>query len=365
VGEDLRPIRAYIRITDGVITRIYESKPVHIDIYFEDSVIVPGFINMHTHIADSIAKEKAYGLSVEEAVAPPDGLKHRILREASKDEIIDGIRTAIREMLGCGITTFVDFREGGSSGVEVLREAIAGTGINAIILGRPDGATIGEILAVSDGIGLSSINHYDDQYLRRVNKYAKKYNKIVAYHASETPRQRQKSIERHGTSDIVRGVRLLDPDFIVHITYADEGDLRFLSTRKSFVVLCPRANGYFGHIPPIASVLKYGIEFGIGTDNIMINSPNIFREFDYIIRIARTQGITIPLKMLLKSVTTTPAKRLSLKTGCIAEGYKADLIIFDLSKPNVSYIDDPITAIVARGSTQNIKQVYLSGREVE
>ena len=47
--------------------------------------ILPTFINIHTHIGDSflINKKKKFPKDVKKLVAPPNGLKHKLLREAA------------------------------------------------------------------------------------------------------------------------------------------------------------------------------------------------------------------------------------------------------------------------------------------
>jgi len=354
--------KLFLKMENGIITRIYENTPKIYDEYYDESVIVPGFINAHTHIGDAVGREKAYGKSLKETVAPPNCLKYEILKNTPREILIEGMRTAIREMLSNGITTFVDFREGAVNGIYLLKQAIKGININAIILGRQNGSGVEEVLKIADGLGFSSLNHFSDEELANIKKMAKRMEKIIAYHASETPETRKKSIKKYKKSDILRGIELLDPDMIIHITYADMNDLKAVAKNNILAVLCPRSNGYFGYgPPPIKKIIELGIRFSIGTDNIMTNSPNIFREFDYLIRIARIQGIVIPPKKLLESVTSTPSRHLKINTGIIRTGYRADMFVFDLTKPNVAFIEDPIMAIVLRGTEKNIRKVYCNG----
>ena len=53
-------------------------------------LIVPNLINSHTHIGDSFIKNKNVFLpnDIKKLVAPPDGIKHCMLNNASKEEII-------------------------------------------------------------------------------------------------------------------------------------------------------------------------------------------------------------------------------------------------------------------------------------
>jgi len=101
-----------------------------------DMLLVPAFINAHTHIGDVVAKEAGLGLPSWDVVMPPDGVKVRVLREADDDVLVAAVRDAVSVMLRSGTTTFADFREGGAHGAELLRRATAGTGVRALAFGR-------------------------------------------------------------------------------------------------------------------------------------------------------------------------------------------------------------------------------------
>jgi len=71
------------------------KKPMH------KGLIVPTFVNAHTHIGDSFIRKRNLKLprNVEDLVAPPDGLKHRLLKETSDQEIVDGMRESMIPMI--------------------------------------------------------------------------------------------------------------------------------------------------------------------------------------------------------------------------------------------------------------------------
>ena len=86
----------------------------------ENLLLVPGFINGHTHIGDSIAKDLSLNSDVDSKIHPMIGLKQKILRETPDKELIRFMRKSAQTMLKKGITTFVDFREGGIHGINLL-----------------------------------------------------------------------------------------------------------------------------------------------------------------------------------------------------------------------------------------------------
>ena len=77
----------HVGIEDGVIAELGRGK---IGSPFAKGLIVPTLVNAHTHIADYIVPVDP-GMSLEELVAPPDGLKHRVLASASSEQVMRGM----------------------------------------------------------------------------------------------------------------------------------------------------------------------------------------------------------------------------------------------------------------------------------
>ncbi|MGQ4891380.1 MAG: amidohydrolase family protein [Candidatus Njordarchaeia archaeon] len=369
VGTNLKvEHKVYLAVSDnGYIVKYSKEKPKNsIEEEYDDAVIVPGFVNLHTHIGDSFAKEAAYGMDVKSAVGYPNGIKHKLLSIVDFDKFSKGVKNAIKEMLASGITAFVDFRENGVKGTNRLKKALEGEKIRAFILGRTrDPNEWEKILDIADGVGLPSLNGYSDEEIKQISKMAYNKRKYFTFHASETVEQRKKSVKKFGLSDLMRGLLLSHPNFIVHATNVDLSEIEKIASNNIPVILCPRANAYLGSgIPPILEFVKNRINLGLGTDNVMINAPDMFREFDFIVRITRLQGAVISPKEVLKMVTKNAAKILNLPIGLLDEGFHADFFVFDLNKPNVSFVENIVKAIVLRGKSENVIATYIGGEKI-
>jgi cytosine/adenosine deaminase-related metal-dependent hydrolase len=367
IGDDLE-FKANIDLeidNEGRIASISSEKPgefIDLSEYESTILMIPGLINSHVHVGDSFAKEAGYNKDLIDVVAPPNGIKHLILDKAPRDVKIRGIKKAVIEMLSSGITTFMDFRENGIEGLKLIKEALKGSLMNYLALGRfKNGKDIDTVYELADGIGLASYKHISKASKEQLKSKKTKNHKIIACHCAE--KARNDALIKELFND-----KLID--VIVHGTQFNKSDLEQLKKNRMSLILCPRSNGYFGvGFPPIIEVLKQKISISLGTDNMMANNPDLFEEMRYLHGISRVLGKSVDLnaRELLKMVTINAAKNYGMDEdiGSITKGKKANFFTIDLSEPNYySHQIDPnniYPIIVQRTRTENIKQTYIKG----
>ncbi|MFW9826327.1 MAG: amidohydrolase family protein [Candidatus Thorarchaeota archaeon] len=331
-------------------------------------LMIPGFINSHVHIGDSFAKEIGFNKDLKEIVAPPFGLKHKLLRNTPEDIIINGIRKSALEMLSNGITLFIDFREGGINGVNLLRKALINSSINYLALGRfMDESEIESLFKIADGVGFSSYKQITSINKKFVLLTKEKYNKIIACHCAEN--NRNKILIKNIFDDNI-------VDVIIHGTKFTLSDLEELLENDLSLVLCPRSNGYFGTgFPPINEILKLNIPISLGSDNLMVNNTDLFEEMRFFYRISRVlckynKELQVNSKELLKMVTINAARNFNLdsKFGSISKGKIANLFLIDLRCSNLYTASlDPnniYNIVTQRVRSDNIKKTYIKGETV-
>ena len=342
-------------------------------------LLIPGFINAHTHIGDSIAKDLSLNSTVDSKIHPMIGIKQKILRETPDKELIRFMRKSAQTMLKKGITTFVDFREGGIHGINLLKKALKTVPINPVILGRleyyhtqkqikqntsmPDflKSNLESLIENCDGVGISGPNENSDNNLQEFSKI----KKIVGIHAAETLSSYAISKKSYKKTEPKRAL-LAEPTFLVHMTNASKNDLLSATKKTRGIIICPRANASLAEgIPDIELMLKMKCNIGIGTDNVMINSPDMFREMDYVWKV--TMGIKkkrIDPKQILKMATVNSGKILNKKIGCIKENYFADCIFIDKKSIDLEPMNNVYASIVHRASQESIRAVMSRGKIV-
>ena len=269
-------VDGYVCVENGKIIAI-EDGDCPYDVLAK-GLIVPPFVNSHTHCADGGLKVPP-SMSLEDLVAPPDGLKHRYLRTSTDAFLTDTIKNFAIASNSNGSGTFIDFREGGVHGCNLLRNASP----ESTILGRPvsekyDPEEIDDILDIADGIGISSISDMDFGYIEKIADRVREAGKIFAIHASERTRE---------DIDLILS---LDPTFIVHMTEATDSDLLKCAETEVPIVICARSNLYFKRTPPIKRILNSGVDIALGTDNAMLCEPNFRAEASVFKDILVSQG---------------------------------------------------------------------------
>ena len=378
-GNNLKFIeQTNVLITNNTFQKIHSKiKPAkHKVVDCDGLLLIPGLINSHTHIGDSIAKDISLDKDPDSKINPIFGIKQKILRETEPKKLIHFMRKTMKSMLKKGITTFVDFREGGLEGILLLQKALADLPIRAIILGRIEyyqsksqikrntpiplsyQGQIEQLVKNCNGIGISGSNENSDSSLKQFSKT----KKIRAIHCAETKQSYFISKQLRKKTEPERCI-LLKPDFLIHMTYATQNDLKFVSKKIKGIVVCPRANASLAEgIPNVDQMLKAKCNVTIGTDNVMINSPDMFREMDFLWKV--TMGIQkkrIDPKKILKMATVNAGKLLDKKIGCIKEGYLADGVFIKKDNLDLDPLQNPYASIVHRANENSIKAVMIEG----
>jgi len=329
VGRSFEPIRGRVVVEDGRIRRVEETDTTSTDI------ILPAFVNAHTHLGDSVAKEAAVGLSLEEAVAPPDSLKHRRLAAADRADLVSAMRRTLRFMKRTGTVSCLDFRECGPAGARALRESAAPVSMDPFILGSGTRS----VLDVADGYGASGATDGDFTEQRAA---CRELDVPFGIHAGEPD-----ATDIHPALD-------LEPDLLVHMVHSQEEHLQRVADQSVPVAVCPRANTVLDvGTPPVRELLDH-TTVALGTDNVMLNPPSMFREMAY-----TAKRFDVTAREVLGMATTAGAEIAGLDCGVIASGRRGALLVIDGDSDNLTGSVDPVQAVVRRATELDVQRVLV------
>ena len=237
-----------------------------------------------------------------------------------------------------GTGAFLEFREGGIEGIEALAEAAAGTDIEPVVFGREEI----DVLEVADGFGASGA-HDDDFSAERTA--AREAEKPFAIHAGE--------VDAHDINPALD----LDPHYLVHMVHAEPMHLERVEDSGTPVVVCPRSNLATGvGRPPVPELLER-TTVALGTDNVFLNSPSMFREMAFTVKLFDVDAPTV-----LRMATAAGADIAGLNCGTVEPGREARLFVLDGDSDNLAGVRDPVRTVVRRASVGDVRQVHLPPR---
>ncbi|MBQ2666621.1 amidohydrolase family protein [Methanobrevibacter sp.] len=371
-GQDLIPVRENIVVENGKIIEISKEAKEGKIIDVDGAAVCPSFINGHTHIGDSIIKDEGYGLSLGEMVRPPDGVKHVALSNVEDDELIEAMRQSMQEMIDSGTTHFIDYREGGVKGVKLLKEASKDLPIKPIILGRDDSfygddpdlskvrIAVRKLLKVADGIAPSGFGEITADVADIIVEECNKCGKISSIHVAESESNQIGSLNNTNSTEIAKGVKS-NFNQLVHLTNPKSDDLELVADSNQNVVVCPRANATLSvGVAPLTKMLSLGMKPLLGTDNVMLNSPNMFRELEFALKIMSVYYKTYinPVDLVKMATTNICGFEINniIQKSVISEDNYAEFIV------SKSFSKNPYLNICNRIETKNI--LYTINKKV-
>lgn len=332
LGDELALAPVDIFIDNGIITAI-EGNPRVPEVW-----ICPALFNAHTHLGDMIAMDCGTTGDLETLVTPPNGLKHRLLRAASRQDLVSGMRAGMKGMIASGTAGCADFREGGVEGVLALKAAAAGLSFFPFVFGREGGET------VAGGLGISSVRDVPDT--GRLVEDAKRAGKKIAFHAGE-----------RDAGDIDAALAY-EPDLLIHLTHATKKQLRECAERSIPIAVCPRSNWTLGvassrRHPPIALMEELGCTVCLGTDNAMFVPPDLFSEMAFLSTVYKIAPAVVLRAAVRGSAVFGPS-------FFIRQGSRANLFIVDPTRSALHFSRDPLATLVKRANSAAIRTNVFS-----
>jgi cytosine/adenosine deaminase-related metal-dependent hydrolase len=376
----------YIVVEDSRIQEVSRGEFPKADKVIErkDCVVIPGFINAHTHIGDSVFKESGLGKNLNELFKPPNCLKHKLLKNTSETTIRNGIENTLSEMLKSGIVAFADFREGALAGAKMLHGMLDNRLIKGFIFGRLDFSFSNESLETNNigysedillfsngmkdfvnGIVPTSPNDVTDEALRQLSSINEKNNWLRITHVAEDPSSIEISKKRTGLTEVERAINYFKADSLVHGIYLNEQDLDMIADENIPITCCPKANALLGlDLPLIPDMIKKEILVSLGTDNVMLNPPDMFKEMCFALTIYRNKGSLNPSpENIFQMATINGAKTLRIEKefGSIEEGKRANLVFIKTNTNRLRFSKNILASIILRSESGDIELVLIDG----
>lgn len=345
------------------------------------AVILPGFVNAHTHLELTSARTL-----VEPQLRFTDWIREvvRVTGGWSEDTLDSSLREGLRLSLEAGTTSLGDIGSGAREGAPYIESGIRARlfleaigfdpayagGIARSLLKRIDRGYPGERLL--PGISPHTPYTVSERLLELCADVAHREGVPLCIHLAETTAELE--FLRAGTGEILEfrkefglwpdwkpprasPVRYLHhlgffekPVTLVHCNYVGREDFDIIAMTDSSVVFCPRSHAYFRHRNhPFLSMLGHGINVALGTDSLIsVPSLGILDEMKFL----RRDYPEIEPALLLRMATTNGAKALGLPAGIgsLAPGSPADIVGVAPPEEQADQIVDPFDAVLSKDS---------------
>lgn len=370
-----------IEIDDNVISYVGETRETQGDVIdAKGNIVMPGFVNTHCHLAMTLFRGYAENSNFKNWWV--DYMKP-LEDKLEIDDCYYGATLGMLELIKNGVTTVADFY----LHPEETAKACIDTGIRTnIAIGAITGGEILSDESLTDDmkkITLSplikpilyahSLYSCDESQFNELNKFAVKHNLIKSTHASETLMEVGMIDSKYNMTPIalLESYGFLDtPSILAHCVHCDKDDIEILSNYPVTVATNPSSNLILGSgIAPLYSFVKNKINVSIGTDGAASNNNlNMFKEMylaDNLQAGVLNQARALTTIDALKMATIRGALALGYENlGRIQQGFLADIIMIDVSRPNMQPINDIFNNLVNACESNNVIMTMINGKIV-
>ncbi|HBY20710.1 MAG: hypothetical protein A2Y24_05720 [Clostridiales bacterium GWE2_32_10] len=386
VNEHNEVLKGYdILIKDDIIKSImsasqkFKTKENDFDEVIDctNKIIMPGFINCHTHTPMTLLRNYADDMNLQEWLF--DNILP-IESNLTKEMCYIGSKLAMLEMIKTGTTTFNDMY---FYAEESLKAGIA-SNIRTVVCGAKeldyDYEEIKDlIIKYEDNKDIKfmsyihSIYTFSKEKIQSAIKLAHEFNLPIHIHISETKKEVSDCIKEHGVTPVkyLESLGLFENKVIAaHCVHITDDDIEILKKYNVSVVHNPASNMKLASgIAPITKLIEAGVNVCLGTDGTGSNNNlDMLKELrlaSYLQKVSTYDPTVIPADLALKIATVNGAKALGFeKLGQIKEGYKADLIILDANKTYYYPRTNINSQIVYSGNAEDVETVIIDGKIV-
>ena len=348
-------------------------------------LVLPGLVNCHGHTAMTLVRGLGGGLPLqrwlEEAIFPVEA-------KMRPEDVYAGTAWGVREMLAGGTTSVADmydfpgdcaraFAEGGMK-ARVCRVGLGfvpGRLNDCIEFTRSFNSSLAPHPSslVSADLCIHSEYLTDEAFCRGLAEANKELKRPLHVHVSETEKEHNECIARHGKTPIayLAETGLLDHGgYAAHCVWCTDDDFRIMAEKGVSLIHNPTSNMKLGSgFARVPRAMELGVNVALGTDGCASNDNlDLFEEMHIASLIHK--GLSKDPTVLsawdvVDMATVNGAKALGLSdTGEIAVGKKADLCVVDLDKPHLTPCLDIPNLVVNSMHASDVAETWVDGKRV-
>ncbi len=352
-----------------------------------DRLVVPGFINGHSHAYQILLRGWADDLDF--ATWRRDAL-YRVVPQLEPDDVYWTFVAAFSEMLAAGITTVAEFfylNGEGNACAEGAIKAAQDTGIR-LVLARTwmDAGYAPPQFRESAGVAAErtralmerypeanvcvaphSLHAASHEMIRAAAEFARAQDCMLHVHVAEAAYEGRQTLEKFNRTPIalLEDLGALNERTVaIHAIYLSDDDRRRLAGSGARVVHNPMTNQYLGDgICDVRALRALGVSVGLGTDADV--APSLIEEMRaaaLLQKILHLDGSASRAADAYAMGTSEGARALRMAAGDLVTGCPADFLVLDASQ--IDPWSPPVNALVYRGRDAWLQAAFVGGRRV-
>lgn len=367
------------------ILKKYNAKKI---IDGENSLIMPGFVNTHTHAAMTCFRGIADDLELM------DWLNNYIFPAEAKNVnphlAYWGSLLACAEMIKSGTTTFCDMYIFEDETARAAKEAGMRCLVGEVLFDFPSPSckTPAEGLACTRRLAEKwqndplvniivephSLYTCSPALLQEAKTIADQFGLMLGVHLLENQSELNQLQEKFGKGAVafLEDIGYLNERLLAfHCVYFTANDIGRFARYGCKVSHNPASNMKLANgIPPVSDMLEAGVTVGLGTDGCASNNTlDMIKEMSTAAKLHKVAALdptVMDAKTTVRMATINGAKALGLNhlTGSLDVGKKADIILIGLDKPHLTPIYNEYSHLVYAAGGADVDTVIINGKVV-
>jgi 5-methylthioadenosine/S-adenosylhomocysteine deaminase len=392
--------RASVAINAGEIVAVGHTEKIEKQyrakktITANDSLIMPGFVNCHTHAAMTCFRGIADDLELM------DWLNNYIFpaeaKNVNKELAYWGSLLGAAEMIKSGTTTFCDMyifedetaRAAKEAGIRCLvgevlfdfpspnfKNTAEGVAYTKMLIEKwKDDPLVSIIIEPHALYTCSKPLLVEVKELAIAKRLAEDYHLPIGLHLLENAAEKKQLEEKFGKGAVnfLKDIGYLDEQLIAfHCVSFTEDDIELFASHGCKISHNPASNMKLASgVAPVPEMLKAGITVGLGTDGCASNNTlDMIKEMSTaakLQKVSRLDPTVMDAQTVVRMATIEGAKVLGMekKIGSIELGKKADIIIIGLNEPHLTPLYSEYSHLVYAMSGADIDTVVINGKVV-
>jgi len=390
----------------GTFSELGKKFPDAMNEDFGDAVLMPGFVNCHSHLELSIMRGFL------------DDVEHDFFRwllkiAVTRDQKLTARNIEVSALLGAaegvraGITCFGDIGRSGAAGFEALKKA----GLRGIVFQETEFSPFdqkaaedfaklrekywslksSETALVKPGISPHAPYTVSRRLFELITDFALAKGVKLSIHAAESISEEELMLANSGPMAEFyrdRGVSWQAPGrtsveylaeigvlqakpLLAHCIRTSERELELIGESGSGIAHCPKSNAKFGHrVAPFEEFLDKDLKVGLGSDSVASNNIcDIMEEGRFAALTARARPDKkrlVTAREIVETMTRGGARALGLESeiGTLEVGKQADLVVMSLEHVAQLPINDIYAAVLFASSARDVISTIVAGKTI-